>query len=569
MTSDTVAMTRTPSTYAYLDRARAGQAGFFAALVMLATQLIWRLNWSDDGVVQAFPEFIVAAISRLTPLSIFGSATENYGSLAKKSLFVAVIVGILAAGYYGGIWAGRLSERIKHGWLGRVSAGLIVAAVFLMFTLVVVMPIAHLGLFARNSSYTSDILAQLIVTFGIYGIVWALVWSFERVPAPLSQQSVEDISRREVWQRGVLAAGTIAGVVAVGGLSWRFLNPKKQSVGTTAAQQDAVDSIVATQQANQALTPTPTPAVVTDPVALFQQLDAEENITPVLTTVEDFYHVSKNLSDPTVSSDGWELKVTGLVNQELTLTYDDVFNRAATKNITTLCCISNELNGDLISTGEWQGFSLKSLLDEAGVKEGAVDVKFHCADDYEDSITIDKAMDPNVLVVVGLNGAPLTDDHGFPARMIVPGIYGMKNVKWLERIEVVDEDFQGYWQTRGWSDDATTQIWGRIDTPNSGDDTPVGPAVAAGVASAGNRGISRVEISLDDGDTFADATLEPALNAPFTWVRWVFPFEARDDQMKMVLRATDGNGEVMREQRRAPLPDGATGYPRRTFEGKA
>jgi hypothetical protein len=222
----------------------------------------------------------------------------------------------------------------------------------------------------------------------------------------------------------------------------------------------------------------------------------------------------------------------------------------------------------LISTGEWQGLSLKSLLDEAGVKEGAVDVKFHCADDYEDSITIDKAMDPNVIVVVGLNDAPLTDDHGFPARMIVPGIYGMKNVKWLERIEIVDEDFKGYWQTRGWSDDATNQIWGRIDTPKSGDDVKIGPNVAAGVASAGDRGISRVEVSLDDGDTWADATLEPALNSPFTWVRWVFPFDAHEGQIKMEIRATDGSGQVMTDKRRAPLPDGATGYPRRTFEGK-
>jgi DMSO/TMAO reductase YedYZ molybdopterin-dependent catalytic subunit len=560
--------TQAPSTYQFLDRARAGQVGFFATLVMLAAQLIWRLNWSDNGVVQAFPEFIVAAIARLTPLSLFGEATENYGSLAKKSLFGAVVLGILALGYYGGIWAARLSERINRGWLGRVGAGLAIAAAFLLFTLVVVMPIAYLGFFALDSSYTSDILIQLIVTFAIYGVVWAIAWSFTHAPDAATQPWSEEVSRREALRRGALAAGTIAGVAAVGGLSWRFLNPKKQSFASTAAQQDTVDAIVATQQASQALTPTPTPAVVTDPAALFQQLDTEEKITPILTTVEDFYQVSKNLSDPTVSSDGWELKVTGLVENELTLTYDDVFNRATTKNITTLCCISNELNGDLISTGEWQGFALKNLLDEAGVKEGAVDVKFHCSDDYEDSITIDKAMDPNVIVVVGLNGAPLTDDHGFPARMIVPGIYGMKNVKWLERIEVVDEDFQGYWQTRGWSDDATNQIWGRIDTPKSGEDIKIGPNVAAGVASAGNRGISRVEVSLDDGETWADATLEPALNAPFTWVRWVFPFEAQEGQIKMQIRATDGNGEVMTEQRRAPLPDGATGYPRRTFEGK-
>jgi DMSO/TMAO reductase YedYZ molybdopterin-dependent catalytic subunit len=554
-----------PSTYEFENRTRAGQAGFLATLVMLAVQLIWRLNWSHDGVVQAFPEFIVAAISRLTPISWFGTATENYGSLAKKSLFVTVIIGVLVVGYYGGIAASHLSDRIKRGWVGRVISGLVVAAVFLLFTLVVVIPIAHLGFFATKSSYTIDILTQLVITFALYGVVWAIA-ATELAPATqVTAPTGTEVSRRDVVTKAAVAGGTIAGVAAVGGLSWRLLNPNKTSGESSAAQQATVDQIVATQQASQI---TPTPITQADAAALFAQLDSEQAITPVLTTVGDFYHVSKNLSDPTVSSDGWELKVTGKVNNELTLSYQDVVNRATTKKITTLCCISNELNGDLISTGEWQGFSLKDLLDEAGVKPEAIKVKFHCADDYEDSIHLDKAMDPNVIVVTGLNGAPLTDDHGAPARMIVPGIYGMKNVKWLQKIELVDDDFKGYWQTRGWSDDATNQIWGRIDTPNSGDDVKIGPSVAAGVASAGNRGISRVEISIDDGDTWADATLEPALNAPFTWVRWVFPFEARDGQMKMVLRATDGNGQVMTDKKRAPLPDGATGYPRRTFEGK-
>ena len=564
--SDSTAKMTSPMV-SYENRSRAGQAGFLAVLVMLAVQLIWRLYFSDSGFVQAFPEFIVAAISRLTPISWFGTATENYGSMAKKTLFVSVIIGILVVGYYGGIAAAGLSRRINRGWVGRLIAGVAVAAVFLLFTLVVVMPIAHLGFFASKSSYTSDILVQLIITFAIYGIVWAIAWSYDRVPAEKPQTIDEALSRRDAVTRGAVALASLAGVVAVGGLSWRLLNPKKTSGASSAAQQNTVDSIVATQQAANAA-PTVGPQATVDVATIFPQLDAQQKITPVLTKVEDFYHVSKNLSDPTVSEKGWQLKVTGLVNNELTLNYQEILNRSATRNITTLGCISNELNGDLTSTGEWQGFSLKDLLDEAGVKSNVIKVKFHCADDYEDSIHLDKAMDPNVLVVTGLNGQPLTDDHGFPARMIVPGIYGMKNVKWLQQIELVDDDFQGYWQTRGWSDDAVNQIWGRIDTPNSGDDVTVGPQVAAGVASAGNRGISRVEISLDDGDTFADATLEPALNAPFTWVRWAFPFEATKGQMKMVLRATDGNGEVMTKDKRSPLPDGATGYPRRTFEGK-
>ena len=144
-------------------------------------------------------------------------------------------------------------------------------------------------------------------------------------------------------------------------------------------------------------------------------------------------------------------------------------------------------------------FPLRELLEEAGVDPKAVDIVFRAADGYDDSIPLAQAMHPTTLLVTGMNGEPLPPDHGFPARLIVPPIYGMKNVKWVERIEAVDHDYQGYWQTRGWSDPAPYQIWGRIDTPAQGEQIPAGPAVAAGVAAAGNRGIYRVEISLDEG----------------------------------------------------------------------
>ncbi|MGI9253781.1 MAG: molybdopterin-dependent oxidoreductase, partial [Thermomicrobiales bacterium] len=232
------------------------------------------------------------------------------------------------------------------------------------------------------------------------------------------------------------------------------------------------------------------------------------------------------------------------------------------KRITTLACISNDINGDLIGTAEWTGVTLGDLLADAGVKEGAVDLVFSAADDYQDSITLERALDPETMLVTGMNGAPLTDDHGFPVRMIVPGIYGMKNVKWLESIELVDTDFQGFWQTRGWSEPAPYQIWGRIDTPASGANVPKGPAVAAGMASAGDRGIERVEVSLDGGTSWADAELEPPINGPFTWVRWRFGFAAEADG-ELIVRITDGEGTVAPQQERPPLPDGATGWPTR------
>jgi DMSO/TMAO reductase YedYZ molybdopterin-dependent catalytic subunit len=568
--------------------AQAAQAGLIAALVMLAVQLIWRLAESGNGVVQAFPEFIVAAISRLTPLSVFGTATESYGSLAKKSLFVAVLIGIVAVGYAAGAVAGQLTRRTGQDGRGRLLAGGIVAAGLLLFTLVVVMPIAHLGIFATESSYMSEVLFQLIVTFAIFAATWALLAVPETMPVVHVAEG-DQIDRRDVLGRTAWAIGTLASIAAVGGLTWRLLHPRpstpsKSLPGQVTAEDETVKDIVATQRAQQGYTtssstPTPVSEATTrdvaelqtdaataspDPFALFNKLEANGDLTPVLTSVDDFYHVSKNIFDPTVKADGWTLTVTGLVEKDLKLTYDEVVKRATTKKITTLSCISNELNGNLISTAEWTGFPLHDLLMEAGINENAVDIKVHCADDYEESFPVAAGLDPDTLVVVGMNGKPLRDDHGFPARIIVPGIYGMKNVKWLEKIEVIDNDFKGYWETRGWSDSAIPQIWGRIDNPSSGEGVKAGQFIAAGMASAGDRGISRVEVSLDDGKTWADATLEPALNPPFTWVRWAYTFNATDGKHKMRIRATDGKGQVATKIERSPLPDGATGWPDRT-----
>jgi DMSO/TMAO reductase YedYZ molybdopterin-dependent catalytic subunit len=296
----------------------------------------------------------------------------------------------------------------------------------------------------------------------------------------------------------------------------------------------------------------------------FAELEAEGKLTPVITSVADFYHVSKNISDPVVDGAAWSLTIDGMVATPLSFTYEEIVARAKTQNITTLACISNELNGDLAGTAEWTGLPLRELLEEAGVDPKAVDIVFRAADGYDDSIPLAQAMHPTTLLVTGMNGEPLPPDHGFPARLIVPPIYGMKNVKWVERIEAVDHDYQGYWQTRGWSDPAPYQIWGRIDTPASGDQIPAGPAIAAGVASAGDRGIFRVEISLDEGATWADATLEPSINPDFTWVRWVFPFEATGAAANILMRATDGEGNIAPEEQNPPLPDGATGWPQRS-----
>jgi DMSO/TMAO reductase YedYZ molybdopterin-dependent catalytic subunit len=554
---------------------------------MLFAQLLWRLVAGAEGA-PSFPETIVAAVARLTPLGLFGWATENLGSLAQNGLFVATLLGILAAGHEAGALAGRWAwaERWGSGERGRWLAGAAVAGLLLLVAVGIVLPLGGYGLFGSESRHGAAILLQSVVTFGL----WAVLWPLLAGPAPTEVEAAAPaagptLSRRAAVEQGAVGVGALALLGGIGAMTWQLFQPR--STGNAAAGEASARSIEATAAARSApagpggsVAPTSAPlpalavadeaaagagaaaAAPADGLPTFAQLEAEGRLTPRLTPVADFYHVSKNISDPVVSADGWSLTVDGLVDRPQTYTLSQLTERATTKNITTLGCISNELNGDLISTAEWTGISLVELLEEAGVRPEAVDLRFACADDYEDSIPVAQALDPETLLVVGMNGEPLSPDHGFPVRMIVPPIYGMKNVKWLERIELVDHDFKGYWQTRGWSDPAPYQIWGRIDTPRSGEDVPAGPNLAAGMAFAGDRGVSKVELSLDEGQTWAEAELESALNPPYTWVRWRFPYEASED-FELWLRVTDGEGTAAPQDRQPPLPDGATGWPLR------
>jgi len=573
---------------------RAGRAGVVAALAMLFVQLLWPHVFGAAGA-PTFPDTIVAAVGRLTPLGLFGWATENLGSLAQNSLFVATLLGILAAGHEAGALAGRWAwaEKWGSGQRGRWLAGAAVAGLLLLVAVGIILPLGNYGLFGLESRHAASILLQSVVTFGL----WAVLWPLLAGPAPAETASLPAgpmLSRRAAVEQGAVGVGSLALLGGIGAMAWNQMQPR--STGNPAAGEAAARSIEATAAARsapapaapaEAVAPTsaPLPALaaadeassetaagVAEPAAAtaapadnlptFAQLETEGRLPPRLTPIADFYHVSKNISDPVVSGESWSLTIDGLVDRPQTYTLAQLTERATTRNITTLGCISNELNGDLISTAEWTGIPLVELLEEAGVRPETVDLRFACADDYEDSIPIAQAMDPETLLVLGMNGETLSPDHGYPARMIVPPIYGMKNVKWLERIELVDVDFKGYWQTRGWSDPAPYQIWGRIDTPSSGEDVTAGPNLAAGMAFAGDRGVSRVEVSLDEGQSWAEAELEAALNAPYTWVRWRFPYEAAED-FEMWLRVTDGEGTVAPEERQSPLPDGATGWPLR------
>jgi DMSO/TMAO reductase YedYZ molybdopterin-dependent catalytic subunit len=570
---------RSPSSPMSVEFARrGGQAGMLAALLALFLDLLWRANIAPAGV-PSLPESVVAAVARLTPTSLFGWATENFGSLAQNTLWVIVLIGTVLLGYGAGYLASRsagadFAQRLK------VSAG--IAVVLFLIIVAIILPIAREGFLGSANPNQGLLLAQAVLFVAIWAVAWAVLAPDAAAPVVTAdgQPATGEVVSRRSAMRSLSAAALAVGVAYLG---WRLA--RNPDTGDVEASEKAAEEIAAkARQGETKGTPgatsspeTVSPSVVegspttgselanANPEAQFAQLESEGKLTPLITSVANFYHVSKNIADPEVNGEGWSLSVEGSVAKPLKLTYQDVIARSKSSNITTLSCISNELNGDLAGTAEWSGFPLRDLLQEAGVDPAAVKIVFHAADGYDDSIPVATAMDPTTLVVTGMNGEPLPSDHGYPARIIVPPIYGMKNVKWLQRIEVVNLDYEGYWQTRGWSDPAPYQVWGRIDTPAPGEEIAAGPAVAAGVAAHGNLGISRVEISLDDGSTWKDAILEPSINPNFTWVRWIFPFDAQSGRVTMLMRATDTKGTVAPEDRRPPLPDGATGWPDRTF----
>ncbi len=282
-------------------------------------------------------------------------------------------------------------------------------------------------------------------------------------------------------------------------------------------------------------------------------------LVPEVTPAEKFYVVSKNIFDPTVNPATWSFEIKGLVQQPYRITYEEFRTLPAVEQYATLMCISNEVGGNLISNAQWRGVRLKDLLSRAGIKPGAVEVILRAADGYSDSFPLKKGLEDGVLVVYEMNGKPLVKEHGAPARVVVPGIYGMKNVKWVTAIELADYDYKGYWEVRGWSDIAIYKTMSRIDVPQG--PVRVGQRTwIAGVAFAGDRGIRDVEISIDGGKTWQRAQVKPPLG-PFTWALWALPWTPpAPGSYTLVVRAIEKNGTIQTSEERPPLPDGASGW---------
>ncbi len=335
------------------------------------------------------------------------------------------------------------------------------------------------------------------------------------------------------------------------------------AVGATAAAAGAVGRYLQGQAgaaASRAAVVLPRPRRALRPVPGGADLGVE-GVTPFVTPNRDFYRIDTALIVPQVRTEGWTLRIHGMVDRELELTFDELLARELVEADVTLACVSNEVGGDLIGNARWLGARLDELLREAGVQRGATQVVPRSADGFAAGFPTEVALDGrDALVAVGMNGEALPLAHGFPARLVVPGLYGyVSATKWLTEIELTRlDDFDSYWVRRGWAKEAPIKTQSRIDTPRSGSSPRAGRVPVAGVAWAQGRGIRAVEVRVDDGP-WRPARLGAGVGDD-TWRQWVVDWEAEAGSHELAVRATDGDGEVQPEERVAPIPDGATGW---------
>lgn len=279
---------------------------------------------------------------------------------------------------------------------------------------------------------------------------------------------------------------------------------------------------------------------------------------PELTPTASFYKIDINLFPPKVQAGTWRLEARGLFDRPRSLTLEELQAFPSVTETITLSCISNPVGGDLISTATWTGLQLRDLLEELGLRPEAQFLQLESADGFHETVVAADMMDPRTLLVYGMNGEPLPVEHGFPLRILIPNRYGMKQPKWIVSMEASAEERPGYWVERGWSREARPQTTSVIDTVAK-DDVVDDRVPIGGIAWAGDRGITKVEVEVDR-DRWYEAALRVPPLGPLTWVQWRFDWPVVPGRHPFRVRATDGTGNLQTEEPSGVEPDGATGY---------
>ncbi|MFO7778096.1 MAG: molybdopterin-dependent oxidoreductase [Nitriliruptoraceae bacterium] len=502
--------------------AEAAAAGMIATAAGVATaEGIAALTGLVPSPVDVLGQLVITALPGALvtgAIGLFGSA--NRLVLTAASLLVALALGALV---------GRLAAR---SWPGAVTAVVLVALGTAIASLTrpeAAFPLVLLTL-AAAGTITSVLLARLLHHLGPRS-----GRSTGTVPTPTDPP----VDRRAFLRLGM---GASLGAAVVGGLARR--------AGDGAAMPTVPDG------------PAPAANVPLPPITSAQDLARTlDGVSPVLTPVDRFFRIDTAVLLPRADLATWQLRVGGAVQRELVLSYDDLLARDLVEMDATIACVSNEVGGSLIGTARWTGVPLEELLEEAGPTAGAQQVLGRSIDGFTAGFPLEVALDGRQpLVAVGMNDQVLPQRHGFPARLIVPGLYGyVSATKWLSSIELTAwEGVDGYWIPRGWSKEAPVKTSARIDVPTGDSEVAAGKVVIAGVAWAPTRGIGDVEV-LVDGVAATLADLSVPLAAA-TWVQWRAEVDLAPGDHRLTVRAIDGTGRRQPQGPAPPAPNGAEGW---------
>jgi DMSO/TMAO reductase YedYZ molybdopterin-dependent catalytic subunit len=518
------------------------------------------------------PEAVLEKFLSIIPESIQEPAVQNLGDFAGQlGLIVVTLIAAVVYGVFGLIFQTVVYPKISgRRKMSTFELALLYSfAPWLIFGLLV-LPIVGASIFGTTTDYAGQSavwlfpISFLFVQFVFGAILYLALKSagyvrpYWRVsPVALSQevqkrrsggkykgsQSSRSMSRRAFIEKGVIIAG--AGALALTSLD-KFL--------TMVASQSSTSS----NQSIGAVNLQSAPPIFEDP-RLASLVDNE--ITPN----GSFYRVAIDILDPMVESSSWSLQVTGSVNTPKTYTLDS-FQSAfhPVDQYNTFECVSNIINGNLIGNAKWTGAKISDVIaDAGGLQSGAQYLVFYSVDGYSVAIPVSKAMESECILAYQMNGQALPQKHGYPMRAIIPGLYGMMSAKFLNKIDAVNSPYQGYWQTRGWSNVGTVQTVAFITIPSNGTQSLSqysGSVIVGGMAYAGDRGISKVEVSVDGGTTWQTASLKPAI-ADQTWALWAYEWNpTTTGSYTVYARATDGTGTVQTASNTDTFPNGATGY---------
>ncbi|HEX2914975.1 MAG TPA: molybdopterin-dependent oxidoreductase [Chloroflexia bacterium] len=473
---------------------------------------------------------------------------QTIGSLGKEFLFLTVLLGQVVAGGLLGLLLAFITGATRRRNVIWRNSFVISTAVWLFFVLAG-LPLLDQGF--MGVALGNDQISTLVISFLLFQLFGLMVGYAYLMLVPSGRRFHEDVTEEELQdlnekQLNDLAATTQSDLQVsrrrfVGFVSGVFVLMVGAAIGTKAFGAPTTSQYRAT----------------------LGVLRPDGTLEGEVTPTDNFYQVSKNAFNPKVDGAGWKLEINGLVDKPLTFNLDDISKMPRQTVYHTLTCISNPVGGDLIGNAKWSGVRLADLLQMAGVKQNVEKVVFTCADGYKDSITIDKALEPNTIFALEMNGAPLTQDHGYPGRMLIPNIYGMKNAKWVTSVTVIDTDFEGFWQKQGWDNVATIKTQSTIVSPvdqsmvKGGEKTTI-----RGEAFAGSRNIAKVEVSTDNGQTWVEAQVKPRLG-PNAWTLWSLDWTPPADSGKtyiLKVRAVEEGNKVQDPNEADPAPSGSSGY---------